>query len=422
MTLYHLRAGVHLARLDSGARLFAWPHAETLGELDEEEYGLLRELASGPRNASGPLVDRLLAGGWLKITITGDGGPLYTLDPLKAPPARPGISGRWVLSKFAAVRREAGGVVVRSPLAWCDLWIHDHSLLADVVEPGGRLLGDLVWAGLAVPEGSEEGELRSAQWSPQELEFHDRSRVGFRGYLGDGFGGTFWARGRFEPEPARPEPYPGTVVELPRPDLAELKDPALTDVLEGRRSRREHDDERPVGLAQLGELLYRAARVREQWTADDVEYTSKPYPSGGSVYELELYPVIRHAAGIAPGMYHYDAHNHVLRLVREAGHPAVRRLLTVAGHGAATGRRPQVLLAVSARAGRILWKYEGMGYALMLKHVGVLYQTLYLVATAMGLAACGLGGGDSVAFAEATGRDPLRECAVGEFMIGSVEP
>ncbi|MEV4578534.1 nitroreductase family protein [Nonomuraea jabiensis] len=68
-----------------------------------------------------------------------------------------------------------------------------------------------------------------------------------------------------------------------------------------------------------------------------------------------------------------------------------------------------------------MWKYEGMGYALTLKHVGVLYQTLYCVATAMGLAACGLGSGDSAAFAEATGRDPLEECAVGEFMIGTAE-
>ncbi|MFI6733492.1 hypothetical protein ACIBI9_11250 [Nonomuraea sp. NPDC050451] len=90
-------------------------------------------------------------------------------------------------------------------------------------------------------------------------------------------------------------------------------------------------------------------------------------------------------------MYHYDGHGHVLRPVREAGHPTVRRLLTVAGHSAATGCGPQVLLAVSSRAGpllivvghgaatgcgpqvllavssrasRLLWKYEGMGYAL----------------------------------------------------------
>jgi hypothetical protein len=56
---------------------------------------------------------------------------------------------------------------------------------------------------------------------------------------------------------------------------------------------------------------------------------------------------------------------------------------------------------------------------LILKHVGVLYQTMYCVATAMNLAPCALGGGDSLAFTEATGRDPLEEPCVGEFLLGS---
>jgi SagB-type dehydrogenase family enzyme len=66
-----------------------------------------------------------------------------------------------------------------------------------------------------------------------------------------------------------------------------------------------------------------------------------------------------------------------------------------------------------------MWKYQSMAYALTLKHVGVLYQVMYCVATAMGLAACALGGGDSDAFAEATGLDYLAETSVGEFILGS---
>ena len=65
------------------------------------------------------------------------------------------------------------------------------------------------------------------------------------------------------------------------------------------------------------------------------------------------------------------------------------------------------------------WKYEGVAYALILKHVGVLYQTFYLVATAMGLAPCGLGGGDSDLFARAAGLDYASETSVGEFIVGS---
>ena len=60
-----------------------------------------------------------------------------------------------------------------------------------------------------------------------------------------------------------------------------------------------------------------------------------------------------------------------------------------------------------------------MAYNVMLKNVGVLYQTLYLVATAMDLAPCALGGGDSDLFARAVGLDYFAETSVGEFLLGS---
>jgi hypothetical protein len=58
-----------------------------------------------------------------------------------------------------------------------------------------------------------------------------------------------------------------------------------------------------------------------------------------------------------------------------------------------------------------------MSYATTLKHVGVLYQTFYLVCTAMGLAPCGLGVGDIELSARCLGLDWERESSVGEFMI-----
>jgi SagB-type dehydrogenase family enzyme len=60
-----------------------------------------------------------------------------------------------------------------------------------------------------------------------------------------------------------------------------------------------------------------------------------------------------------------------------------------------------------------------MAYAVILKHVGVVFQTMYLVATAMGLSPCGVGGGDSDLFARAAGADYYAETSVGEFLLGS---
>jgi len=80
---------------------------------------------------------------------------------------------------------------------------------------------------------------------------------------------------------------------------------------------------------------------------------------------------------------------------------------------------PQVLIILTARFQRVSWKYNAMAYALVLKDVGVLYQTMYLVATAMGLAPCALGGGDSDLFAAVAGTNYYAETSVGEFILGS---
>ena len=65
------------------------------------------------------------------------------------------------------------------------------------------------------------------------------------------------------------------------------------------------------------------------------------------------------------------------------------------------------------------WKYSGSAYALILKNAGVLCQSIYLVATARGLAACTLGSGDADLFAEAAGLDYLAESSVCEMLLGS---
>ena len=100
------------------------------------------------------------------------------------------------------------------------------------------------------------------------------------------------------------------------------------------------------------------------------------------------------------------------------GQALLQLLLSAAGM-ARLDCAPQLLIVITARFSRVMWGYRSMAYALTLKHVGVLYQSMYLVATAMDLAPCGLGTGDSDLFAEAAGLDPYVEASVGEFLLGS---
>lgn len=440
--LVALRPGVYGARDNEGRMHLVSGHgSEPLGPSTPALRRTLRHLADQPRPAKTfdglrDLVGRLRAAGWLSITVMRHGHPLYTLIPeLRAPALPPAPPARPLfLSRFALLRRADDQLVLESPTAWCRIAIHDPSILPAL--PGAseraddptvlpvqklvtRLHHDLWWAGLATAGGEEEEELSQCQWSPHELWFHERSRV-LRNGAGRGYGGTWWAHRTFTAPPAVREPHEGPTVGLYQPDIALLTetDPTVTEVIETRRSIRQHDHAAPLDIRQLGEFLYRCCRNRSRTNYDSMELLGRPYPGGGAVYELEIYPAVARVAGAAPGLYHYRPDSHELTLVRGPDR-TFERLVRVASTSTTLDGPPQVVLVIAARFGRVMWKYESMAYSLTLKNVGVLYHLMYMVATAMGLAPCALGGGGSDVFAAATGIDPLVEGSVGEFILGS---
>jgi SagB-type dehydrogenase family enzyme len=189
----------------------------------------------------------------------------------------------------------------------------------------------------------------------------------------------------------------------------------LTRVLEARRSRRHHSDE-PLTRGQLGEFLFRTAALRSVREDDGSTHRKRVYPSGGSVYALELYLAVRQCSGIEPGLYRYDPARHDLRRVATLTTP-VQALLAGAAR-AARASLPQVLIVIAGRFALGAGKYSSISYSLALKEVGALMQTMYLVATAMGLGACAIGGGDADLFAKAAGMDYYVEGSIGEFILG----
>jgi len=412
-------------RVDESLRADARDHGGDRGEEELEE-----------------LIRQLRTGGWLYVTVLHNDRPAYTVEPYRRPADPPaGKRGAaLVLSRFAVMHRSGAGLLVESPRSWCAVRLHDPDVVAALATyttpqagtDGGplpvplaeRMLFDLTWATMLVETpGDEDTAFELRQWSPHELWFHQRSR-------GDGvpdrpFGRTRWAAGEFEPLPARRPSFAGPAVDLPRPDLDAVRrtDATLTGVLEERRSIRRHDDQRPISLDQIGEFLYRAAGIRRVAAHDGVELMTGPNPSGGALDALELYLAVRLAEGVEPGLYRYDRFGHRLEHVSGLTQP-VRRLVDAAQNATGSGESPQtyppqLVVLLAARFGRVGWSYETLAYSLILKQVGVTYQTMYCVATAMGLAPCALGAGDPAAFAAATGLDPFSESTVGELILGS---
>jgi SagB-type dehydrogenase family enzyme len=355
----------------------------------------------------------------------------------------------YVLSRFAYARRHNDELILESPLAHSELALHDWRAaaliqllsqprsVADVVdslpaltaEAAADLLTLMVGAGMVHEcDGSksqEEAEPALQMWEFHDLVFHARSRVGRHD---NPIGGTYRFAGQLDSPPALKPTMGSDSIALFRPNLEELSrsDAPYIQVQEGRRSIREFGDP-PISAREIGEFLFRVGRVKDL-TERDIEtpngsvrmdFAFRPYPGGGALYELELYLVVNRCANLAAGLYHYEPLNH--RLERLSGQTPDSDLLLQAATSATSipTDQIQVLIVVAARFQRMAWKYNTLAYAATLKHVGVLYQTMYLSATAMGLAPCAIGCGDADQFARAAGTDYLVESSVGEFLIGS---
>jgi len=172
-----------------------------------------------------------------------------------------------------------------------------------------------------------------------------------------------------------------------------------------------------VTLGEISEVLWRAARVRGIEPNPYGDIIDRPYPSGGGMHELDIYVAVRLVDGLAPGLYRYDAiANTLVPVAEESANYWNWFHMVPAWPEPQT--QPQALLVLSARFGRVMWKYESMAYALVLKDAGVLLQTLCLTTEALGLGGCALGAGDSEGFARVAGLNPYSETSVGEFALG----
>ncbi|MBO0757161.1 MAG: SagB family peptide dehydrogenase, partial [Bradyrhizobiaceae bacterium] len=277
--------------------------------------------------------------------------------------------------------------------------------------------------GLRTTEGDDDLVL----WDFHDLLFHTRSS---QGRHANPLGGVFLYAGIVSPRPAVRPQWPGAKIDLQKfSDASSQTISPVARLLREQHSVRSFDDERPVTLAELSRFLDGAARVlsRSSKAVDlgnggpTVEYTTRPYPSAGSSYELELYLAVGQCEGLARGFYHYDAAGHAL--VPIGARPVeLEALLAGAAFAMAAPGVPQILITIAARFGRVAWKYSSIAYALILKDVGVLMQTLYLMATDMGLGACAVGITNIDLFAKMTGIEIHVEGPVGQFAIGRAKP
>jgi SagB-type dehydrogenase family enzyme len=352
-----------------------------------------------------------------------------------------------VLSRFAYLRRRGNDMVLESARAAALVRICDPKITTVLARlsspqrisrfrrqpgfPGLELLGLLVdcqilfkvnaaaGTGLRLDEGDDD----LVPWDFHDLLFHTRSTEGRQA---NPLGGLYPFAGLINPPPAVRPRWPGKNIDLCAVSQAPPQTVSPVARLFGERhSTRDFDDQQPITLDELSRFLDSTARIRSKWTSSlefgddspEVSYAARPYPSGGSAYELELYLAVANCEGLERGFYHYDADGHALVPIAVRAQQ-LEAVLAGAEFAMGVTAAPQILIIIAARFSRVSWKYSSVAYSLILKDVGVLIQTLYIMATDMGLGGCAIGTNNIDLFAKMTGIEFHVEGPVGQFALG----
>ena len=272
-----------------------------------------------------------------------DGQDLVVIEP-QVPDywpqrAKLGDSDTVVLSRFAYLRRRGNDMVLESPRAGALFRIGDPAIavtLAALSRPQKisrlrrhapafnldlleLLLDSQLLLKLNAKSGDghrvNEGDGNLVLWDFHDLVFHTRSTEGRQA---NPVGSTFAYASVVPSLPAVRPPWPGKKIDLFKFFSSDAVSP-FAGLLRERHSVRDFDDEHPITLAELARFLDSAARVLSEWKSGanfeggpEITYSTRPYPSAGSAYELELYLAVSNCDGLARGFYHYDAGGHAL--------------------------------------------------------------------------------------------------------------
>ncbi|MBS3679844.1 SagB/ThcOx family dehydrogenase [Ornithinibacillus massiliensis] len=178
-------------------------------------------------------------------------------------------------------------------------------------------------------------------------------------------------------------------VKLPKNISLDINNTNLFTCIKDRKSIRNFDDNRTVTLDQLSIFLQYSYGI----THREADRSFRATPSAGAKYPNELYVLVNNVKDIEKGIYHYSPYAHSLSLIKNGSY--IQKFIDEFHHDQYLKEivgSSKFTLIITGIFDRTTHKYMERGYRFCLFEAGHIAQNSMLIANAMSMGSCGLGG------------------------------
>jgi len=204
-----------------------------------------------------------------------------------------------------------------------------------------------------------------------------------------------------------PKVYEGVkVISLPKPrEIGE----SFQKVILSRSSTRKFKEEK-VDILTISDLLYFSIGVRRK----DGEIIYRMFPSAGGLAETEVY-LIPFISDLETSVYHYNPLGHSLEKLNNEIQLEILKSNIISS--IPDINTIPLLIILTTRYWKVLVKYGNRGARFALIDAGIVMENLYLVATALSLGICAVGGFNDYIFNMALNLKES-EVVIGVLVVG----
>jgi len=169
---------------------------------------------------------------------------------------------------------------------------------------------------------------------------------------------------------------------LPRPNLPDI---GLSKCLLNRESRRNFK-KKAISLEKVSNLLFYSVGIKKSKSLSH----SRFYPSAGARYPLEIYIFNTKNTSLKKAIYHYYVKDHSLEQLFDLSLFSSKDAFTVGNQKWANNAL--MFVVITAVIKRTVIKYGEVGYKYALLEAGHAAQNISLLASALNISCCGIGG------------------------------